>query len=126
MSCEGTIQGHFCLSVSHLDDKSVIRTFSLKIIVENNEFTEGKTPFLLVRFFKTKWRESVFAETETAVRGFLLNRCTCLFAGLILNETKSAPKIVLSLLVHLLQLRLPLFIFYNDKLVEHYSDRDCS
>lgn len=112
--CEGTIQGYFCLFCKPIDDKLVIRTFTKNY--SRIMSYSGKNPVLLVDFLKPNERAFLLKQRMPFVIPF--KQMYLPFAGLILNETKSAPKIRPVTFSPSTQC-VYLYLFYNDKLVEH-------
>lgn len=112
--CEGTIQGHFCLFCQPIDDKSAIRTFTKNY--SRIMSYSGKTPVLLVDFLKPNERAFLLKQRLPFVIPF--KQMYLPFAGLILTETKSVPKIRPVTFSPSTQC-VYLYLFYNDKLVEH-------
>ena len=111
---EGTIQGHFCLFCQPSDDKSVIRTF-YKNYNRIMSCSGGRTPVLFVDFLKSNERAFLLQHKMPFVIPF--KQLYLPFAGLILTETKAAPKkrtVTFSPSTQCVYL----YLFYNDKVVE--------
>ena len=112
---EGTIQGQLCLFCHPADNNLAIRNFN-KNYNRIMGYSGGRMPILFIDFLKQNERAFLLKYKIPFVIPF--KQMYLPFAGLILTETKATPQsrpVTFSPSTQCVYL----YLFYNDKLVEH-------
>ena len=114
---EGTIQGHFCIFCQPTDDNFSIRSF-FKNYNRIMNYSGNRIPVLILDFLKSNERAFLLKNRLPFLIPF--KQLYLPFAGMILAETKTTPKIHPDFFSPSTQC-VYLFLFYNNNLTEHTS-----